>query len=95
MTTAERIYQQSRDLPEAQAQSVLDFIEFLREKVRREEAADMNEFDQFGAVHDGTFDRDACYDDLDSLFGTWTEEEFSSIQGRISAERRIDPELWQ
>ena len=83
MTTAERIYQQSRELPEAQAQSVLDFIEFLREKLRRnkvrqEEAADMSE-----------------YDDLDSLFGTWTEEEFSSIQGSISAERRIDPELWQ
>ena len=67
MTTAERIYQQSRDLPEAQAQSVLDFIEFLREKLRRnkvrqQEAADMSEFDQFGAVYDGTFDRDACYD---------------------------------
>ena len=67
MTIAERIYQQSRDLPEAQAQSVLDFIEFLREKLRRnkaqqQEAADMSEFDQFGAVYDGTFDRDACYD---------------------------------
>ncbi|XCN74504.1 MAG: DUF2281 domain-containing protein [Candidatus Electrothrix aestuarii] len=67
MTIAERIYQQSRDLPEAQAQSVLDFIEFLREKLRRnkvrqQEAADMSEFDQFGTVYDGTFDRDACYD---------------------------------
>jgi hypothetical protein len=69
MTTAERIYQQSRDLPEAQAQSVLDFIEFLREKLRlrrnkarQQEAADMSEFDQFGAVYDGTFDRNACYD---------------------------------
>uniref|UniRef100_UPI0040578CC8 DUF2281 domain-containing protein n=1 Tax=Candidatus Electrothrix sp. TaxID=2170559 RepID=UPI0040578CC8 len=67
MTTAERIYQQSKDLPEAQAQSVLDFIEFLREKLRRnkvrqQEATDMGEFDQFGAVYDGTFDRDACYD---------------------------------
>ena len=67
MTTAERIYQQSRDLPEAQAQSVLDFIEFLREKLRRnrvreQEAADMSEFDQFDAVYDGTFDRNACYD---------------------------------
>ena len=37
----------------------------------------------------------AEHDDLDSLFGTWTEEEFSRIQGSISAERRIDPELWQ
>jgi hypothetical protein len=46
MTTAERIYEQSRELPEAQAQSVLDFIEFLREKLRRnkaqqQEAADL------------------------------------------------------
>ena len=46
MTTAERIYQQSRDIPEAQQQ----------------ESTDMSEFDQFGAVYDGTFDRNACYD---------------------------------
>ncbi len=37
----------------------------------------------------------AVHDDLDSLFGAWTEEEFSSVQGSISADRRIDPELWQ
>ena len=37
----------------------------------------------------------AEHDDLDSLFGAWTEEEFSSIQGKISSERRIDTELWQ
>ena len=35
------------------------------------------------------------YDDLDHLFGSWSEEEFSEIQGAISSERRIDPELWQ
>jgi len=35
------------------------------------------------------------YDDLDYLFGSWSEEEFSEIQGTISSERRIDPELWQ
>lgn len=67
MTTADLIYQQSRELPEAQAQSVLDFIEFLMEKLRRnaarqQAAADMSEFDQFGAVYDGTFDRNDCYD---------------------------------
>jgi hypothetical protein len=69
MTTAELIYQRSRELPEAEAHSVLDFIEFLREKLRRntagpqqQAAADMSEFDQFGAVYDGTFDRNACYD---------------------------------
>jgi len=37
----------------------------------------------------------AEHDDLDSLFGAWTNEEFSDIQGKVSAERRIDPELWQ
>jgi succinyl-CoA synthetase beta subunit len=35
------------------------------------------------------------YDDLDHLFGSWSEEEFSEIQGTISSERRIDQELWQ
>ena len=34
------------------------------------------------------------YDDLDHLFGSWSEEEFTAIQGTISSERRIDPELW-
>jgi predicted nucleic acid-binding protein len=58
MTIAERIYQQSRELPEAQAQSV----RLRRNKARQQEAADMSEFDQFGAVYDGTFDRNACYD---------------------------------
>jgi hypothetical protein len=67
MITAELIYQQSRELPEAEAKSVFDFIEFLTEKLRRntarqQAAADMSEFDQFGAAYDGTFDRNACYD---------------------------------
>ena len=33
--------------------------------------------------------------DLDHLFGSWDEDEFASIQGKIDSERRIDPELWQ
>jgi hypothetical protein len=37
----------------------------------------------------------AEHDDLDNLFGAWTEEEFGSIQGKISSERKIDTELWQ
>ncbi|MCI5220107.1 MAG: antitoxin [Candidatus Electrothrix sp. LOE2] len=35
------------------------------------------------------------YDDLDHLFGSWSEEEFSEIQGAVSTQRKIDPELWQ
>lgn len=34
------------------------------------------------------------YDDLDDLFGRWSEEEFQEIQAKISRERTIDPELW-
>lgn len=35
------------------------------------------------------------YDDLDALFGRWSEEDFRQIQGKIDNERRIDEELWR
>jgi hypothetical protein len=47
MTTAELIYQHSRELPEAEAKSVLDFIEFLTEKLRRNTARQ-----QAAAIHE-------------------------------------------
>ena len=34
------------------------------------------------------------YNDLDHLFGTWTEDEYETIQGEIEAQRKIDPDLW-
>lgn len=34
------------------------------------------------------------YDDLDDLFGKWSEEEFRAIDAKIVKERKIDPELW-
>ncbi len=37
MNTAELIYQEARDLPEAEAREVLDFVEFLKAKQRRGE----------------------------------------------------------
>ena len=37
MNTAELIYQEAKSLPEAQAREVLDFVEFLKIKLRREE----------------------------------------------------------
>ncbi|TKB25834.1 antitoxin [Desulfopila sp. IMCC35006] len=33
--------------------------------------------------------------DLDSLFGQWSNEECSLIQGKIDDERKIDEELWK
>ncbi|MCX7096814.1 MAG: DUF2281 domain-containing protein [Methylococcales bacterium] len=67
MNTAELIYQESKELPEFEAQEVLDFVAFLKAKRQRklateQEIADMSEFDQFGSVFDGNFDRDVCYD---------------------------------
>lgn len=35
------------------------------------------------------------YDDLDDLFGRWTESEYEQIQKKIDAERKIDQELWE
>ncbi|MEW6378031.1 MAG: antitoxin [bacterium] len=34
------------------------------------------------------------YHDLDHLFGSWTEEEFTTIEDKINRERKIDEELW-
>jgi hypothetical protein len=67
MNTAELIYQESKELAEFEAREVLDFVAFLKEKRQQkltteQEIADMCEFDQFGSVFDGSFDRDACYD---------------------------------
>ncbi len=38
--------------------------------------------------------RSGEHHDLDHLFGRWTDEEWRQVQGKIDAERRIDPELW-
>ena len=34
------------------------------------------------------------HDDLDELFGSWSDTEFEQIQGSIDKQRKIDPELW-
>jgi plasmid stability protein len=35
------------------------------------------------------------YDDLDQLFGSWSEGSFAEIEQKISSERQIDDELWK
>jgi hypothetical protein len=34
------------------------------------------------------------HDDLDDLFGRWSQAEFEKIQGSIDNQRKIDSELW-
>jgi hypothetical protein len=64
MTIAERIFAEVRSLPERQARAVLAFVSSL--KARRSDSGssrpDMSVFDQFGAVYDGSFNRDELYD---------------------------------
>jgi hypothetical protein len=35
------------------------------------------------------------YDDLDDLFGSWSDDEFDEINAAVTHGRKIDPELWQ
>lgn len=64
MNTMEKIVEEVQTLPETDAREVLDFVGYLKAKRAQAKAAiaDMSEFDQFGAVFDGKFNRDECYD---------------------------------
>jgi ribosomal protein S24E len=35
------------------------------------------------------------YDDLDTLFGRWSQDELETIQGTIDQQRTIDEEIWK
>ncbi|MBW1692562.1 MAG: antitoxin [Deltaproteobacteria bacterium] len=35
------------------------------------------------------------YNDLNHLFGKWTDAEFDKVQGIIDSQRKIDRELWE
>jgi len=35
------------------------------------------------------------YEDMDDLFGKWSESEYKQIQRKIDGERKIDMELWK
>lgn len=39
--------------------------------------------------------RDAEFDDLDNLAGTWTQEDYDEFKGQLQTQRSIDTELWQ
>ena len=64
MNTAKKIFDEVRIMPESEARAVLDFVDFLKSRhvQAKNPIQEMNEFDQFGAVFDGKFNRDECYD---------------------------------
>ncbi len=71
MNTPELIYQEARDLPESEAQEVLDFMAFLKAKrhrtpdqavsIREAENTgsedELSEFDSFCSVYGSNFDK--------------------------------------
>ncbi len=34
------------------------------------------------------------YNDLDNLFGSWSEQDYQQIENAISQQRKIDQDLW-
>lgn len=64
MNTAKKIFDEVRIMSESEAREVLDFVGYLKAKLKqtKDPVQGMNEFDQFGAVFDGKFNRDECYD---------------------------------
>jgi hypothetical protein len=64
MNTVKKITDEIRYLPEMQAREVLDFVGYLRSKLKQTDKTSQNvdDFDQFGAVFDGKFSREECYD---------------------------------
>jgi hypothetical protein len=70
---AERIYEETKTLPEPQALEVLDFIGYLKHKAgpikplepaanAAEGDADWAEFEDLAGAWSGKFNRDECYD---------------------------------
>jgi hypothetical protein len=64
MTTAEKILEEVRTLPETDARQVLNFVAFLKARRAGNKSVkqDIGAFDRFGAVYEGPFNRDELYD---------------------------------
>jgi hypothetical protein len=68
---AERIYEETKTLAEAEAREVLDFIGYLKHKGAAASESpsssdgtddDWAEFEKLAGAWSGKFDREACYD---------------------------------
>jgi hypothetical protein len=64
MNTAKKILEEIKGLSESDVREVLDFVGYLKSKYKRTNGnvSDVTEFDRFGAVFTGSFNRDECYD---------------------------------
>jgi ribosomal protein S24E len=68
-------------------------------KISKQEGKSINQLvldamkQHFGLEKEKKFTR--IYHDLDHLYGSWSQEEYDLIQGKIDRERKIDDELWK
>ena len=64
MNTAKQILEEIKGLSESDVREVLDFVGYLKSKYKivHGNVLDITEFDRFGAVFTGSFNRDECYD---------------------------------
>jgi plasmid stability protein len=49
--------------------------------------------ESLGLIKEKKYSRE--YNDLDELFGKWSEDEFKEINAKIASGRKIDQELWE
>lgn len=49
--------------------------------------------ESIGLEH-GDASRDEEFDDLDSLIGAWSQEDYAEFDGLLHTQRTIEPELW-
>ena len=68
-------------------------------KAAREESLSVNQYivnllmKHFGKGKEKKFTKK--YNDLDSLFGQWEEQEYSGFKNELDTQRKIDPKLWR
>lgn len=76
-----------------------DVISEKCKKIAKEEGKSVNQFvldtltERVGLKK--TKKHTVVYNDMDHLFGIWSEEDYKVIQEKINSERNIDKELWK
>ena len=67
-------------------------------RAAKKESLSVNQFivnllkKHFGQIKEKRFTRK--YDDLDSVFGQWSKEDYKAISRELEAQRKIDKDMW-
>ena len=67
-------------------------------RAAKKESLSVNQFivnllkKHFGQIKEKRFTKK--YDDLDSVFGQWSKEDYKAISRELEAQRKIDKDMW-